>query len=62
MKKDYINWNKDGVEDQKILDDLCDLSGGKIQLSAEQFKLLEQRTFVPRRRQMNNQNQQKRKY
>lgn len=62
MKKDYINWNKDGLEDQKILDDLCDLSGGKIQLSAEQFKLLEQRTFVPRRRQMNNQNQQKRKY
>ena len=22
MKKDYLNWNKDGVEDQKIFDDL----------------------------------------
>ena len=61
MKKDYQNWNKDGVEDQKILDDLCELSGGKIKLSAEDFHLTEQRTFTPRRRQVNN-NQQKRKY
>ncbi len=50
-----------GVEDQKILDDLCELSGGKIKLSAEDFHLTEQRTFTPRRRQVNN-NQQKRKY
>lgn len=62
MKKDYQNWNKDGVEDQKILDDLCELSGGKIKLSAEDFRLVEQRTFAPRRRQANNNNQQKRKY
>ena len=62
MKKDYLNWNKDGVEDQKILDDLYELSGGKIRLSAEELHLTEQRTFIPRRRQMNNNNQQKRKY
>ena len=63
MKRDYLNWNKDSVEDQKILDDLCELTGGKIRLSAEDLKLVEQRTFVPRRRQANNnQNQQKRKY
>lgn len=62
MKKDYQNWNKDGVEDQKILDDLCELSGGKIKLSADDFHLVEQRTFTPRRRQVNNNNQQKRKY
>ena len=62
MKKDYQNWNKDGVEDQKILDDLCELSGGKIKLSAKDFRLVEQRTFAPRRRQANNNNQQKRKY
>lgn len=40
MKKDYINWNKDGVEDQKILDDLCELSGGKIKLSAADYHWL----------------------
>lgn len=61
MKKDYLNWNKDGVEDQKILDDLYELSGGKIRLSAEELRLTEQRTFIPRRRQMNN-NQGKKKY
>ena len=63
MKRDYLNWNKDGVEDQKILDDLCELSGGKINLSAEDLRLTEQRTFIPRRRQMNNNNNQgKKKY
>lgn len=62
MKKDYINFNKDGVEDQKILDDLCELSGGRIKLSAEVYHLVEQRSFGPRRRQMNNNNQQKKKY
>ena len=63
MKRDYLNWNKDGVEDQKILDDLCELSGGKIKLSAEDLRLTEQRTFIPRCRQMNNNNNQgKKKY
>ena len=62
MKKDYLQWNKDGVEDQKILQDLCEMSDGKIQLSPEDIRLVEQqRTFIPRRRQMNN-NNQKRKY
>ena len=61
MQKDYINWNKDGVEDQKILDDLCELSGGKIKLSATDYHLVEQRTLIPRRRQGQN-NNQKRKY
>lgn len=61
MKKDYLNWNKDGVEDQKIFDDLYELSGGKIKISATDFHLLEQRVLMPRRRQANN-NQQKKKY
>ena len=61
MKKDYINLNKDGVEDQKILDDLCELSEGKIRLSAEDYHLVEQRVLIPRRRQGTN-NNQKRKY
>lgn len=63
MKKDYINWNKDGVEDQKILDDLCELSGGKIKLSAENYHLVEQRILIPRRRQgQQNNNQKRNKY
>ena len=61
MKKDYLNWNKDGVEDQKIFDDLYELSGGKIKISATDFHLLEQRVLMLCRRQANN-NQQKKKY
>ncbi len=64
MKKDYQNWNnKDGMENQKILDDLCELSGGKIRLTTDDIYLSEQRV-MPRRRQMNNHNnnQQKKRY
>ncbi len=64
LKKDYQNWNnKDGIENQKVLDDLYELSGGKIRLDLSDVRLAEQR-FMPRRRQMNNNNhnQQKRKY
>ena len=56
MKKDYLNWNKEGVEDQKILDELCEYSDGKIKLTPEDLRLTEQRTFIPRRRANNNGN------
>ena len=61
MKKDYQAWNKDGVEDQKIFEDLNEMSKGKIELTENDMRLNEQRNF-PRRRQMNNNNQQKKKY
>ena len=61
MKKDYQSWNKDGVEDLKIFEDLNEMSKGKIELTENDMRLNEQRNF-PRRRQMNNNNQQKKKY
>ena len=30
MKKSYLAWNKDAVEDEKIFEDLIELSGGKL--------------------------------
>ena len=33
MKQCFLNWNKDGVEDQKSLDDLRDYSKGVINLT-----------------------------
>ncbi len=36
MKKGYLNWNKDSVEDQIILDHLSELSNGKLKLTGEQ--------------------------
>lgn len=32
MKKSYLNWNKDSVEDNVIFDHLYELSNGKINL------------------------------
>lgn len=62
MKKDYQNWNKDGVDNQRIVDDLCELSDGRIKISVDDVKMFEHRVFAQRRRQTNNNNnQQKRK-
>ncbi|MDR0835974.1 MAG: DUF4290 domain-containing protein [Tannerella sp.] len=41
MKKSYLLWNKDSVEDRKILSDLAELSGGKIIRYENTFKLVE---------------------
>lgn len=60
MKKDYQNWNKDGVDNQRIVDDLCELSDGRINITVDDVKMFEHRVFTQRRRQTNN-NQQKRK-
>lgn len=36
MKKSYLNWNKDSVEDEVILNHLNELSNGKLSLNEEQ--------------------------
>ena len=41
MKKCYTNFNKEGVEDQKIFDDIRELSRGKINLRERYFQLAE---------------------
>lgn len=68
MKKSFQNWNKDGVEDQKILDDFRFYTRGELDLTLEDLHLNEQRTFVPRKPQQNNNqrrqqnNNQRKKY
>ncbi|MEK9614249.1 MAG: DUF4290 domain-containing protein [Flavobacteriaceae bacterium] len=39
MKKSFLNWNKDSVEDVVILAHLDELSNGKLKVSAEQLPL-----------------------
>ncbi|MDR3261030.1 MAG: DUF4290 domain-containing protein [Tannerella sp.] len=41
MKKLFMIWNKDSVDDRKILKDLDVLSGGQIVLNEESYKLVE---------------------
>ena len=64
MKKDLNNWNKEGIEDQKIVDDLREYSQGAIDLQVEDLRLNEQKYYNNQRRQNNQrkpQNFQKRK-
>lgn len=74
MKKDYMTWNKDTVDDKKIADDLADLSEGKLQMTEDIIKLMGERIdmYCPKpvqnnnrnqnNRNQNNRNQNKRKY
>jgi hypothetical protein len=40
MKKSFLFWNRDVIDDQKILNDLAELSNGKIVRSAEKLRLI----------------------
>ena len=65
MKKSFMAWNKDVVDDKKIFDDIKDYSRGAIQLSDEDMKLMEQKNFVPRKARPannNNNNNNNRRY
>ena len=56
MKKDYLSWNKDTVDDRKIADDLAELSDGKLQMTDELVKLMAARIEQNYRPKMQNQN------
>ena len=55
MKKNLNNWNKEGIEDQKIVDDLREYSNGVINLKVEDLRLNDQQ----RHNNNNNNNQRK---
>lgn len=46
MKKYFVTWNKDGVEDQKIFDDIREMTHGRINLNEQNFKLKESKEFI----------------
>ena len=48
MKKSFLTWNKETVDDRKIFKDLDELSDGKIILDEEENKLLESRDLIAR--------------
>jgi hypothetical protein len=49
MKKSYMQWNKD-VNDEKIIADLYELSGRKIQLDNENYSIADVKNTASRRR------------
>ncbi len=60
MKKCFMAWNKDQVEDLKIFEDLKEYSKGAIELKEEDIKLAEQRNFVQRKARPSNNNNNRR--
>ena len=59
MKKDYMAWNKDTVDDRKIAEDLYELSGGKLQLTDDIIRLMAERlnqNYRPKVNYTNNRN------
>lgn len=56
MKKDYMVWNKDNVDDRKIAEDLQELSGGKLQMTDSIVRLMAERIGLNCRPKANAQN------
>jgi uncharacterized protein YpiB (UPF0302 family) len=46
MKKCFLTWNKEVVDDKKIFDDLRELSHGKLDISEDFLKLMESRNIL----------------
>lgn len=56
MKKDYMAWNKDTVDDHKIAEDLAEYSNGKLQMTDAVARLMAERIDLNYRHKANNQN------
>ncbi|MDR1880403.1 MAG: DUF4290 domain-containing protein [Tannerellaceae bacterium] len=56
MKKSFLTWNKESVDDRKIFKDLSELSREKIVLSEERHKLTDSREILARNNSGNNVN------
>lgn len=61
MKKCILSWNRESADDQKIYDDLRQLSNGRIDVDETTVKLLEVRDYMPRKNNNPRQNQNNRK-
>lgn len=59
MKKCYLNWNKDTVEDQVIFNHLFELSDGKIDLAKHGEDLSEASNLMKQKKKFNNSNHSK---
>ena len=53
MKKSFLTWNKEVVDDDKIFKDLREYSRGRIDLSPETFRLKESKEFFQKKNKNN---------
>lgn len=59
MKKCYLNWNKDTVEDSVIFKHLLELSNGKIDLASKEENLSDSSNLMKHKKKFSNKNQQR---
>ncbi|KAA6321127.1 hypothetical protein EZS27_029186 [termite gut metagenome] len=64
MKKCYVLWNKETIDEQKVTNDLMAYSEGMLKLDAELIKLMETRysAYVRKQKTHNNQNGNQKKH
>ena len=62
MKKSFILWNKDSIDDRKILKDLAELSKGRIVRDEDSFKLADAADLVELSIRNNNNKKNKKNY
>ena len=53
MKKSFLTWNKEVVDDDKIFKDLREYSHGRVDLSPETFRLKESKEFLQKKNKNN---------
>ena len=56
MKKSYLSWNKDEVDDYVIFDHLFELSGGKINLNQSEEELINSNELIRTNKKISNKN------
>lgn len=61
MKKSYLAWNKDAVEDKKIFKDLEELSAGKLKIK-DDLQLADAKTLIGKKKKPQQNKQQNKKY
>jgi hypothetical protein len=61
MKKCFLTWNKEVVDNRKIFDDLRELSRGKIDLSDDSFRLIESKDVLYNNNYINKKNKPRKK-
>lgn len=55
MKKSYLTWNKEVVDDRKIFDDMRELSHGALNMDTESITLAASKDILPNRNRRQNQ-------
>mgnify|MGYP000911239089 CR=1 FL=1 len=62
MAKNFVAWNRDNIDDEKIAKDLAEMSKGKLKLTKEVLEIMEANANQQNNRQRHNRNNQRRNH